>query len=63
MKTMKVQVHINPEFYGESTPTQPMKLYKVVQVTNSIKPEISAELHPDELDVYCMSDAWNVTIV
>lgn len=36
--------------------------YRVTRVTNSIKPHVNDGLTADELEVYCDSDDWQVTI-
>ncbi len=62
MKKLTVQQHLNPKFYGDSTPDEPKHLYKVVQVTDSVLPVIHATLTPQKLDDYCEAESWTVTI-
>ncbi len=63
MKTMKVEHIFNPEYFpGDNPQGRSPKVYKVKQVTDSITPEINTCLSPDEMDVYCESDDWKVTI-
>ncbi len=60
MKTLLVNQTMDHE---ASTKAQEMRVkYVVVKVTNSIRPLLNDELTPAELDVFCKSDSWNVTI-
>ncbi len=62
MKRLAVQQHLNPAYLGDSTPDEPKHLYKVVQVIDCTTPAISTDLTQAEVDTYCESDDWTVTI-
>ena len=61
MKTLKV----DQVYDGYDTDTNPPRLkhkYKVTKVTNSTTPCILDHLTIDQLNVYCISEDWEVTI-
>ncbi len=63
MKKLTVTQCLNSEYWGpERTPEQSKYEYQVVQVVNSTTPQIHAVLSKDELDIYCASTDWTVTI-
>ncbi len=52
----------SPKAYNESLNDPNRFLFHVKKVLNSSTPNIWAELTHDELDVYCNSENWEVTI-
>ena len=60
--TLLLQQHLNPTYFGDSTPNVDKHLYKVTKVTNSVTPLIGTELTRGEADEYCLNDNWKVVI-
>ncbi len=65
MKKLYVeQVHDESVAPAQLQPGQPWpKAYKVTKVVNATVPQIFEVLKPDQLDIYCESDLWDVTII
>lgn len=61
MKTLRVTQILDSraDFLDKTTPNY---YYRVAKVSNSTTPNIAQDLTQKELEVYCKSDAWEVTI-
>lgn len=64
MKTLNVEQVYDPDWpLDPANQNDPARYnYSVVKVTNSTTPQLHRELSAAELDVYCESDDWEVTI-
>lgn len=62
MKKLIVEQKLNQAYLGDHTPDVDPHLYLVVQVVNAVNPKIRDQLTVDELETYCNSTDWTVTI-
>ena len=63
MKTLQVTQVIDGSVYDRDTEKHnPVYVYEVDKVTNSVIPAIRTRLTRDEMVDYCCDEEWNVTI-
>ena len=62
-KTLVVNQVFKCATYDRTTETHKSEyFYRPVKVTNSVTPKIGENLSLEQLDGYCESDEWSVTI-
>ena len=60
---MNKQLHVRQSLqFDPQAPDNCRTDYTVTKVTNSVTPPIHDKLSGDDLEVYCQSDDWSVTI-
>ena len=60
---MRKQLHVRHQLeLDHDNPGIPLHIYIVGKVTNSLTPHVGSTLKSDELEVYCASDDWTVTV-
>ena len=63
MKKLFVSQVFNPEYVGpDHTPDIDVHRYQVDKVLNSVTPQVYDYFTVAELQVFCDSDAWEVTV-
>ncbi len=62
MKRLHVTQVYNRDYFGDSTPDVDKHVYKVTKVIDSTGPTINTELTKQEVQNYCESESWQVTV-